>query len=117
MDSLPGKGGDLVIPAIEEDEEEEEEIVEDDVFVEGHDGLSPRLVIPSSFDATPGAASGVDTEPVSPLSPLPPPHEDFFNTSSGGGVGLPLTAHALSMMQEEENDDRHLKAGESKGAS
>lgn len=103
-DSGPRKSGEMVIPAIEEDVEEEEEVLDEEVEVEEIDQFGPRLVIPSDFDAAAGAAGGgTDTEPVSPLSPLPSAgQEQFPDSPPAPSGGIPLTAHALARMEEEE---------------
>lgn len=107
-ESGPRRSGEMVIPSIEEDvEEEEEEVFDGDVFVEEVDDFGPRLVIPTDHDASAGAAGGTDTEPVSPLSPLPSAgHQEVPEPTVLAGGGVPLTAHALARMEEEDNEGK-----------
>lgn len=106
-DQASRKSGEMGIAAIEEDEEEED-VFDDGMEVEEVDQFGPRLVIPlSDPDASAGALgvdAGTDTEPVSPLSPLPSAGLEDFPLDSAPGAssgGVPLTAQALAKMEEE----------------
>jgi hypothetical protein len=92
--SIPRKSGEG-IPGITEEDEEELELEDDEV--EDVDHFGPELIPPSSVDL---AVDEPYTEPVSPLSPLPPTDEDEAGGSRSGSV--PLTAEALAQKQAEE---------------
>ena len=109
--SVPRKSGEMIPGITEEDEDVEmmEETMEEEMEIEEVDQFGPELVVPSDIEADSAAPY---TEPVSPLSPLPPGQgeaPDSTRNAAGSG-GVPLTAQALAKMQEEEEEMDMLAA-------
>jgi len=89
-----------MIPGITEEDEEEDEEVED-LEVEEVDHFGGEAVMTSDLDA---AVDETFTEPVSPLTPLPPAEHETRELDPVKGGGVPLTAEALAKMEEEEEE-------------
>ena len=105
--SVPRKSGEMIPGITEEDEEEDEEI--EDLEVEEVDHFEAEL--PRTSDVDVGDEAGTTfTEPVSPLTPLPPAEHDSRILDVGA---VPLTAEALAMKEEEEEEleKRSRKSG------
>ena len=95
--SVPRKSGEMIHGITEEDEEEDEE----DMEVEEVDHFGAELGPASDINVPVDDVGNTYTEPVSPLSPLPP--TEIESKAVNGGV--PLTAEALAMMEEEEEEE------------
>lgn len=90
-----------MIQGITEEDEEAEDT--EDLEVEEVDHFGPELVLPSDAEAVELDVGEIYTEPVSPLSPLPPPeHAEPPDSRRASSSGVPLTAEALAKMNEEE---------------
>lgn len=100
-----------MIPGITEEDEEEDEEMED-MEVEEVDHFGAEMAPTSDVDVPVDDAGTTYTEPVSPLTPLPPAEHDVRQLSVGA---VPLTAEALAMKEEEEEEieKRSRKSGAS----
>lgn len=96
--SRPRKSGEMIL---EEDEEGVDEM-DEEMEVEEVENFGPELIIPSDIDAAGDDSGEPETEPVSPLSPVPPGNEQPSDPTMAGSGGMPLTADALAKMQEQE---------------
>lgn len=101
--SVQGRPSAEMMPGLtEEDEEEDEEDMEE---YEDIDQFGPELNLNTTDLPSDDGGLGVDTEPVSPLSPLPG-HDDNPLAAAGecviaGTAGVPLTAEALAKLDLE----------------
>lgn len=108
-----------MMPGVEEEDEEEgdEEVYEEvDQF-----GPDLRIVVDGFVDVegTTTDAGGEYTAPVSPMSPMMEQETDLLSKAAvdagvKDGGGVPLTAEALAMM-EEENDKQEAAEEVRKG--
>ena len=97
--SVARKSGEMIPGITEEDEEEEDEM--EDLEVEEVDHFGAEVALTSDLDA---AVDDTFTEPVSPLTPLPPAEHETRELDPAKGGGVPLTAEALAQMEEEEEE-------------
>jgi hypothetical protein len=89
-----------MIPGITEEDEEEDDEMED-LEVEEVDHFGAEAALTSDLDV---AVDDTFTEPVSPLTPLPPGEHEKRELDPAKGGGVPLTAEALAKMEEEEEE-------------
>jgi hypothetical protein len=110
--SVPRKSGEMIPGITEEDEEEDEEM--EDLEVEEVDQFDAELPRTSDVDVDVGDDAGTTfTEPVSPLTPLPPAEHNSRISDVGA---VPLTAEALAMKEEEE-EELEQRSKKSSGSS
>ena len=86
-------------------EEEDEDELNDDIEVEEVDHFGVEHLNPSDLETAVDDHDGTytgDVSPLAPLTPVPPAENEQGKRSASGGV--PLTAHALAKMQEEEEE-------------
>ena len=97
-----------MIPGITEEDEDEDDM--EDLEVEEVDHFGPELVLPSDVEGAVDDSGETYTEPVSPLSPLPPPERaETPDSRRPSSSGVPLTAEALAKMNEEESKkEKHV---------
>lgn len=84
-----------MMPGVEEEDEDEEMEEYEDV-----DQFGPELQITSVEGQS---EMGPETEPVSPLSPLPGQEEENPLAAADTTGSVPLTAEALAKLGEEED--------------
>ncbi|KAK4500365.1 hypothetical protein PRZ48_008554 [Zasmidium cellare] len=106
--SVQGRPSGEMMPGVEEEDEEEEMEEYEDV-----DHFGPELQITSGEAPS---EMGPDTEPVSPLSPLPGQEEENPLDAATSTNSVPLTAEALAKLGEEEDKKEAEKQDPEKAA-